>query len=152
MGREIRRVPLGWEHPRGDNGRYKPMFDKDYDTAAQEWIANCIAWQPKDSCKYYWQYAGPPPDEETSRPAFTAEPTCYQIYETVSEGTPKSPVFESLDELVAWLVADGYSQQAAERFAKTGWVPSMMMRVEDGKPTEIAEGIESLAMKEIDNE
>ncbi len=61
--------------------------------------------------------------------AWTAEepPTGpgYQVWETVSEGSPISPVFSSPQELIDWLVKDqGYSRKAAEAFSKSGWVMS----------------------------
>ena len=149
MGREIRRVPLGWEHPRDERtGRYRPLFDKDYESAAREWIAELIQWeagthkaQPDAFSIYYWEYAGNPPDEDYCRPKFDAEQTCYQIYETVSEGTPVSPVFESLDAMIAWLVNEGYSQTAAERFAQSGWAMSATFDTSTGR---FASGIQTL--------
>lgn len=55
---------------------------------------------------YYWEYE-PPPDPDRHRPAFGAEATWYQVYETVTEGTPVTPPFETLAELVDWLVEKG---------------------------------------------
>ena len=102
MGREIRIVPKGWEHPKKRDGSYQPMRDTVYAERARE-------------------------------------PTCYQMYETVSEGTPVTPVFETEDELVDYLVNVGtfwnqkYSREAAEAFVKTGWAPSfVMLRAESG--------------------
>ena len=54
----------------------------------------------------------------------------WQLWETVSEGSPISPVFPTRDTFIAYLVKEGYSQKAAENFAKDGWVPSMI--VQDG--------------------
>ena len=127
MGREIRRVPADWQHPQrsqiyGDypgNERYHPLFDDDYDTVAQEWVRNFTLFQAGNHpdqdrihSKYYWE-DDPPPSEEYFRSEgygtqFNSEPTHYQIYETVSEGTPVSPVFETLEELKVWLVRQGY--------------------------------------------
>jgi hypothetical protein len=50
----------------------------------------------------------------------------WQVWETVSEGSPVSPVFATAEELVEHLVGSGHSQAAAENFVKMGWVPSMM--------------------------
>jgi hypothetical protein len=112
MGREIRRVPADWEHPRTEAGYYQPMFDRTF----EEGIARAE------------QYGEDPPTNPAYyRPAWDSEPTHYQIYETVTEGTPWSPVFGSLDELVEWLIKEGYSEKAARRFAEVGWVPSMVM-------------------------
>jgi len=51
----------------------------------------------------------------------------YQVWETVSEGSPVSPVFESKEKMVEWLISEGYSKTAAENFVKSEWVPSMIM-------------------------
>jgi hypothetical protein len=157
MGREIRRVPKGWQHPKDERtGRYIPLFDYDYESKAQEWIAEFQAWESgaetfpdgdpiaphKEYRKYYWEYANTP-DEETCRPKFDAEPTCYQVYETVSEGTPVSPVFETLDAMIVWLVSEGYSQVAAERFAKEGWAMSAAFDTGTGR---FASDIETYSM------
>ena len=172
MGREIRRVPKDWEHPINEEcrhrswGGYTPhdgegsndftrgkcfrsCYDKDYESAAQAWIASFFLWlqgkhhdqQPSKSgyvtsAKYYWEWTNTP-DEDTCRPAFTSEPTGYQIYETVSEGTPVSPVFETLADMEAWLVGHGYSSKAASAFCKQGWVPSMIYSPETGLVSDI---------------
>lgn len=49
----------------------------------------------------------------------------WQVWETVSEGSPVSPVFKTPDELIGWLIGKGYSRTAAEEFVKDQWVPSM---------------------------
>lgn len=162
MGREIRRVPPNWEHPRytADNardrrniGQYISMYDKDYDTAAQEWLAELAAFKPDEHNKYYWEYAGNPPDEESYRPKFTAEPTWYQAYETVSEGSPVTPPFATQAELVDYLVNIGemagtqycrkLSRPAAEAFVSGGWAPSMIVERGPSGVT-IKEGAEAL--------
>ena len=51
----------------------------------------------------------------------------YQVWETVTEGSPISPVFPSADTCVAWLIAQGYSPTAACNFVKSGWAPSLVM-------------------------
>jgi hypothetical protein len=140
MGREIRRVPPDWQHPRDEQGHHKPLYDWDYDTEAQEWIDNLLNWLSDENSverkhvldeyeiKYYWDWDGGPPSAEYCRPAWTDEQaTHYQIYETVSEGTPTSPVFASLDDMCAWLIEQGYTETAARRFCKDGWAPSMMI-------------------------
>lgn len=69
--------------------------------------------------------------------------TAYQIYETVSEGTPINPVFKSMEELAAWLTAQGISRAAAEAFIAQGSAPSFVVR--SSGTTE--PGIEALAPK-----
>lgn len=170
MGREIRRVPPNWEHPRYTEddcrghrqnvGHYKSLFDEDYETAALEWIEEFMLWQsgkhpsqPSAYAKYYWEWSGNPPNEESYRPKFAEEPTWYQVYETVSEGSPTTPPFATQDELIDYLVNVGemagtqyerkHSRDAATKFVKdSGYAPSMI--VERGpEGVTIKEGIEA---------
>ena len=139
MGREIRRVPKGWEHPRDEKGNYRRLFDWSYATAARKWLDDCIAWDNgtagelqkdpglKEKYPFFWDYDGAPPDPEYCRPDWAEEATCYQVYETVSEGTPTSPVFETEFQMIDWLVGQGHSPHAAEEFVKAGWAPSFMV-------------------------
>lgn len=48
----------------------------------------------------------------------------YQIWENVTEGSPISPVFDSLDSMVEWLVREGYTESAARNFVAGGYAPS----------------------------
>ena len=53
----------------------------------------------------------------------------WQVWETVSEGSPITPVFATPEKLVNYLVNVGawgrrYSREAAEAFVNSGWVPS----------------------------
>jgi hypothetical protein len=121
MGREMRRVPEGWEHPCDGEGNYIPMQDETYQHAAREWLDGAIAWDNgthpeliadpsiKEHHPFYWEWFENPPDPEADyfRPEFTSKPTCYQLYENVSDGTPISPVFETFDEMRRWLISQG---------------------------------------------
>jgi hypothetical protein len=51
----------------------------------------------------------------------------FQVWETVSEGSPVSPVFATSDAMVVWLVGQGYSKQAAENFVASECAPTMLM-------------------------
>ena len=102
-------------------------------------------WEAEDGeRKFYWECDGPP-DREYYRPKWTDEErTAYQMYETVSEGTPVTPVFDTPEGLVDYLVAHGdfwgqqggeggWPREAAESFVRSGWAPSMIaIRKEDG--------------------
>jgi hypothetical protein len=161
MGREIRRVPANWEHPRRkcehepwrggcDEAKahggecYQPMNDDDFDTALAEWLNGYRLWKRgkhpdqewmgKDS--EYWDYAGAPPDPAYYRPKWDSA-EWYQVYETVSEGTPITPPFTTKEELVNYLVEHGdfwdqrrghggWNRENAERFVGAGWAPSMV--------------------------
>jgi hypothetical protein len=149
MGREIRRVPPGWQHPRYSNGRYKPLYDKTYADALAEWKRDKKLWeQGKDPVQAkgnapacFEEWYGGPPDIDYYRDEFDGEPTHYQIYENVSEGTPVSPVFASLDEMKQWLMDNGHSEYVATRFCELGYAPSMVFMPERG-PSPV--GIHSL--------
>lgn len=64
--------------------------------------------------------------------------TWWQVWETVSEGSPVTPAFATRAELVNHLVRNGdqwdqqrgdggWSRESAESFVKTEWFPSMIM-------------------------
>jgi hypothetical protein len=148
MGREIRRVPPDWQHPRGDKGRdYRPLYDRSFTEDARAWLDHAIAWdngthedaaEEKGEHPFWWQWDGDPPDPAYYRPDWPEDSaTAFQVYETVSEGTPVTPVFASKAELVAYLVANGdfwdqergdggWAREAAERFVEREWAPSLV--------------------------
>lgn len=122
MGREIRKVPPNWEHPKRDNGSYQPMYDQSAGEQFEEWLDEFEAFKAKEleeACKEYGydpsdpysafcDYNGGPPDHEYYRPNWKPEEaTWLQVYETVSEGTPVSPPFATPEELIEYLVENG---------------------------------------------
>lgn len=151
MGREIRRVPIDWEHPWDELGRYKPLYDDSFDNAARLWLEEFRKFMEENPDgrtplnenghqSYFWEWYGTPPDEEYYRPDWPAEAmTAYQIYETVSEGTPVSPVLATKAAMHLWLLGQGHSQKSAAAFIDSGWAPSMIFA--DGQ---IRVGIDSL--------
>lgn len=116
-----------WEHPKKEKynyryGRdemvYQPMRDNAFVEAMDQWIAEYTLWkdgkhpdQLSGAAKEYSEFAewdGGPPDFEYYRPNWKPEEmTWFQVYETVSEGTPVTPPFETREELVEYLVANG---------------------------------------------
>lgn len=161
MGREIRRVPANWQHPRHEygerQGQFKPLHDQSYDDACREWWQRACRWHNGEvdasDAKYvaqypwFWQWGGNPPHKDGYREAFKNEATHYQIYETVSEGTPVSPVFATEAEMIEWMTqpidrsseynrgADwqcmqGMTREQAEQFVHNGGSVSMI--VSDG--------------------
>ena len=123
MGREIRRVPANWQHPRNDNGRYIPLFDgcdiavlqKEWDVAAEKWAQglrlNAGQWIPIESYirpMDFEDWDGSRPDESDYMPNWSPEEaTHYMMYEDTTEGTPISPAFATPEE-VARYCADNY--------------------------------------------
>ncbi len=141
MGREVRRVPPNWEHPKNSSGSFQPMFNRNYHEEAKQWIDGFNSFKPTEHCKYYWEYNSPP-DEDSCVPYTKDEATWYQVYETVSEGTPCTPPFETQEELVKHLVEHGESynpyckgeidEESARKFVyETQWCPSMV--ISDGQ-------------------
>lgn len=164
MGREIRRVPEGWEHPEG-----RHLYDGSYSEAARRWIEEFDLWRGRmhpsqirmrgiyerdgELDRYedlydhdrFWEYQLPP-DEYMMRPDWEAEGIVadhYQVYETVTEGSPVSPVFASLDGVRDWLVEQGYSADAARGFIGAGSAPSFMVHYEPDEGVRMVDGIES---------
>lgn len=172
MGRELRRVPANWVHPKKDKYNYstgsteriyQPLFDETSEDAFTEWQKEYRQWRdgehdrtieeygedqyPKELPYYsFCSWHGSPPDPEYYRPAWK-EATWWQVYETVSEGTPVSPPFETQQELFDYLVANGdywdqnrrkkgntmmdcdpwTREQAAGFVFGAGWVPSLVI-------------------------
>ena len=87
-------------------------------------------------------------DDEEWEPTEPPVGDGYQLWETVSEGSPISPVFPTEEKFVEYLVReDGYSEGAAKSFVKTGWVPSAMM-VTNGPDAGFYENIEAAPLLE----
>ncbi len=149
MGREIRRVPEGWEHPMNKRNEFIPLYDEPYEPVAKKWLSDCILWAKgehedqrtetgEERPGYFWDWHGDPPSEESYRPEFETEPTWLRVYETVTEGTPVSPAFATADELIDYLCEHGDywakergtpppSRKAATQFVSGGWAPSMVI-------------------------
>jgi len=149
MGREIRRVPTDWTHPKYEEDQiryewqkdaYHPLYDLDYDLACEEWYENIKKFKPTKYAKWYHEDAGDPPDPSLYRHRkwSSEEATLFQVYETVSEGTPVTPVFATKEELVEYLVIHGdywdqksgrggWNKKSAESFVKSEWAPSMIV-------------------------
>ncbi len=132
MGREVRRVPANWVHPKIDrgNGRlgYQPMHDRSYAVDAAEWKEALAAWERGERREEnrhleYWEYEGGPPDRAYYRPEWTEEErTHFQMYETTSEGTPISPVMATPESLARWLVDNNASAFAGQTASYESWL------------------------------
>lgn len=179
MGREIRRVPKNWKHPEIETPdyragtmtkRFQGMHDRPYREAITEWFSGWQKWERKEFDGFfadedgrmldYWQYNGNPPQHEYYRPDWRQEEMVWwQVYETVSEGTPVTPAFATREELVDYLVAHGdfwdqkrrkegckdmrctpWPRAEAEALLQTG--SAMSLVVKDGK---VMSGTEYLA-------
>lgn len=205
MGREIRRVPLGWEHPKTDNGDFQPLYDETFEDFARQWHQELELWldgkhpdqlegrnsreqrlqdelnrldaietgDAQDILPWervtwgsrqeildhyaeesylaasyagFLEWVGGLGDSDYIRyyrPEWDEHAVMgYAVYETVSEGTPVSPTFSTLQEIEQWLIGEGYSRDAAATFIEVGFVSTFVGSAEKG----IVEGIEALSV------
>lgn len=150
------------------------MYKQRYEDRLDEWLSDFDRVRAGHLTKFErecytsrpaigeWLSDNPPPDRAYYRPWKDKEATWFQVWETVSEGTPITPPFATKEELIDYLVeqgdfwqqkrwADGnrfmqpekpgYSREAATAFVDFGWAPSMV--VSAGR---IAEGINASLM------
>ncbi len=140
MGRELRMVPPNWDHPKviRQNGResYQPMHDQRFEDAAAEWKQEFAAWERGERPDYcgeesskmeFREWHGDPPGREYYRTWNDEEATWFQVWETVSEGTPVTPPFATKEELIDYLVDNGdfWDQSRREEERRTG-LPCVM--------------------------
>lgn len=156
MGREVRRVPADWQHPKDwapnlrtgqMEERYKALLPgEDYQRRVDEWDAECAKWKagwrpdyctdPDSRAMFYEQYAGQRPHRDDYMPDWPAEQrTHFMMYEDTSEGTPISPAFATPEELARWLTdtgASAFGDMTADyehwlRIARGGWAPGLII-------------------------
>lgn len=124
-----------WHQPGTDcpGWHWHPHFDESLRHAQDEWDEGQRRWEEsgndEDALKHpeytYADWSGDPTFYRPEWPEGTPLGYCY--YETVSEGTPKSPAFATQTELADWLVQnEGMSPEGAARFVEIGWAPSGM--------------------------
>jgi hypothetical protein len=80
-----------------------------------------------------WQCEGPP------------QGPGWQLWETVSEGSPVSPVFPDKEAFVQYLIGEGYSEKAARNFTESGWAPSGVI-IQGGPNAGVHDGIAASAL------
>ena len=146
MGREVRRVPADWEHPKDEmTGRYKPLYASGWAERAKEWDEEREKWERGEFPSYtseesrsmpYDQYSGRRPYSGDYMPDWPVEQrTHFMMYEDTSDGTPISPAFATPEELARWLAdtgASAFGSSTADyehwlRVARGGWATSMIM-------------------------
>ncbi|VVB50621.1 Uncharacterised protein [uncultured archaeon] len=166
MGREVRMVPPGWQHPQEADGRYKPLLDGSFEKALAEWTEGKKKWEegfrenwgakegepkwkPKEAdetCSWV-EWNGSKPQKRDYMPTFPeGTATHLMMYETCTEGTPISPAFATPEELAHWLADNGasafgdmtatYEQWLAT--CKSGWAPSAVFTSQTGLTSGVA--------------
>ena len=114
--RELRPVPLDWEHPRYP-GTYADGSPRYRALHSRAFLRYCI--RDAEQNGEQWDYD--PEDYMPEIPEGT--PVGWQLYETTSEGTPVSPVFATLEELAAWCET-GATVFADLRWTRQQWLAS----------------------------
>ena len=132
MGREVRRVPVDWEHPKKyGKDSLEPLYDG-YGEALKGFRADV---EKMGLGKALDWHGGGPVSEKYMPDWPEAERTHYQMYEDTSEGTPISPPMPDPESLARWLVdnkasafaGNPASYEAWLNIAKSGWAPSMVV-------------------------
>ena len=131
MGREVRRVPADWEHPKNYLGKYEPLYDRLSD-AVETFRKNIEKMGLLEALDYH----GGGPNPADYMPDWPEDKrTHLMMYEDTTEGTPISPAFETPEELARWLADSGASSFGSDTatyeqwlpICKGGWAPSMVV-------------------------
>jgi len=150
---------LAYSAPRNEKWRCLHM-EQSWAQASREWWRERIkkvltVWltywpsvfglmEPPREIKYWSQEEAPDdkPEHFYYRPNWRKRDlTHFQLYETVSEGTPISPVMPSLESLAEWCAAQSREVWVNTRMDKAGWMrffgsggwaPSMVITPERG--------------------
>lgn len=105
MGREVRMVPIGWEHPTNDRGPI-PLMNRD--------ILD------------YYEDGDTLPEDDELMPVFPeGSATQFMMYETWTEGTPISPSFSTPEELARWLADNGASSFGSMTASYDQWLATI---------------------------
>lgn len=115
MGREVRKVPADWQHPKDARGRYVPLLGHTY---AEELRRHAARDPAKYSADEYFGLIGLPSDY---MPEFE-NATHLMIYETCTEGTPITPAFATPEELARWAADNGASAYGSETASYEAWL------------------------------
>jgi hypothetical protein len=124
VGREVRKIKAGWEHPRDARGNYEPLLPY-----------SRLAGLLEDYEKYPDDFNAAP-TEAWVMPNWTEdEATMFVMYEDTTEGAPISPAFATPEELARWLAdnqASSFGNMTATysqwlRVCNGGYAPGMVM-------------------------
>lgn len=139
MGREVRRVPANWQHPKNERGEHIPLHDG-FCKALTEWHRGKAMWGLglRDDWNGGWKalkpdqtgtwedWAGEEPKAEDYMPDWAPEArTHIQMYENTSEGTPISPVFAEPEPLARWLADNNASAFGSETATYEQWLATI---------------------------
>jgi hypothetical protein len=150
MGREVRRVPKDWQHPKDERSDdYKPLLGSSYSEDAADFMKMANEKGLQEAVDYH----GQAPDQNDYMPEWSAaERTHLMMYEDTTEGTPISPAFETPEQLARWLTDNNASAFGGSTASYEGWLrvcnggyaPSAIMTISaDGSGT-MQSGVDAL--------
>jgi len=155
MGRSLRFVPEGYEHPRYDKddyrgdraGKIRPCFNGSYVEALGEWFEGRGLWlqgkrrgfgkeklivdkEPDEMNMTWEEWTGNTPEPAYYMfydPPDPSTLTHMMMFETCTEGTPISPIFrrDQEEELAQWLADNNASAFAGEGASKEHWLATI---------------------------
>lgn len=158
MGREVRMVPAGWEHPTDENGNYIPLMDgfnerlARWDEESAKWDQGLVSdwnggWQPKPAdchSETFADWSGERPEPSEYMPDWPVEQrTHFQMYEDTSEGTPISPVMETPERLARWLADNGASAFGSMTATYAQWMATIQAGYAVGMVADSRHGLRS---------
>jgi len=122
MGREVRFVPKGWEHPKDEHGHYIPLFD-----GYKKDLAGFAEKIETDGLEHAIDYYGGGPLREDYMDVDMDQESriLLMMYEDTSEGTPISPAFETAEELAQWLADTGASAFGGMTASYEAWLSTI---------------------------
>lgn len=132
MGREVRKVPEGYEHPKDERGKFISLLDG-YEDALDGFQKYIHEHGLAAAIDYFG--GGPQSDDYMLVGVPKEQRTHFMMFQNVSEGTPISPAFATPEELARWLTENGANAGAGMtanyqqwlRVCKGGYAPSMVI-------------------------
>lgn len=104
---EVRKVSETWQHPKTHDGKYKPLGSQEVLRTAEKAYEDFLQSEIKKGVYLNYDLASFSliylrPCRDLFMPEFE-NPTCFQAYETFTMGTPMSPVFRQIFDLLNYL-------------------------------------------------
>lgn len=142
MGREVRCIRAGWQHPKDNVGNYIPLMKGPFSKRLAAWIEGNEKWslglreqwiyghpsewipiEDKYTGMSFEEWEGPCPKVEDYMPEWAPdEATQLVMYEDTSEGTPISPAFGTPEELARWLADNNASAFGGSTASYESWL------------------------------
>lgn len=130
MSREIRRVPVDWQHPTEPNPHWKPQAEwrlRNKGTLSRLHIPQ-VRFRALHGLSYRDSLAEFEANPDDYMPDFGDQDLGWCLYQTVSEGSPITPVFATAEALIDHLCTEGddwdqtpWRREAAEKLVGLGF-------------------------------